>query len=202
MKLCYTIIMTHVTWPTLCIFGDSIVMGTGAEGGFGWPLIFNKQLISSGLIKHELFPLGISGDTVTDVLSRVKSECQARLPRIIILAIGLNDTMTDDDGRPTPIDKFKDDYQKVIAIAKEFTDKIILVGINRIDERASKLGYRTDPKEYDAVIKKIAQDSQLPFIDIYSMFSTSLLFDGAHPNNEGHRIIASLVVKEVEKLIR
>jgi acyl-CoA thioesterase I len=193
--------MTHVAWPTLCIFGDSIVMGTGSDDGYGWPMLFKNWAIANSLIKDEVFALGVSGDTVGDLLQRIECECRARLPRVIVLAIGLNDAMTDTDNRPTPLEHFERDYQKVVDIAKGYTNKIIIIGLNKIDRRATALGYHTDPKDYNDVIRKIAKENGLPFIDTYPIITSELLFDGIHPNSKGHELINSLVSDQVAKLI-
>jgi len=41
--------------------------------------------------------------------------------------------------------------------------------------------------KYNAVIKKISNNNNLPFIDLLDLLKVDELDDGLHPNSEGHK---------------
>lgn len=62
--------------------------------------------------------------------------------------------------------------------------------------------------KYNNVIKKLSIRNQVPFIDIYSMFSTAVLekgwskyynYDHFHPNESGYILMAEKIAKEIGK---
>ena len=71
-------------------------------------------------------------------------------------------------------------------------------------------GFNFLKKEYLAALKKIGQQNKIPLIDLYSAYyryakksgrpMDELFLDGMHPNDQGQRIEADLLLKEIKKL--
>jgi lysophospholipase L1-like esterase len=62
-------------------------------------------------------------------------------------------------------------------------------------------------ESYNKKLKELAEENAFPLVDVFGAFSNQdyarLLDkdDGLHPNNEGHKLIFSLIQKEIEKIL-
>jgi len=179
----------------ICLFGDSIIWGAWDPEKGGWGArLRNHFEINDFDIK--LYNCGVSGDTTDDLLARFDVECVAREPRIIILAIGINDSQyinTKDNPR-TPIKKFQNNFDALLEKAKKHTSTIVCLGLTKIDETRTMpcpwkpTRYYTDEniKTYNTKIKEVCKKSGVLFLDVYDLLDSSDLEDGLHPNPQGH----------------
>jgi len=97
--------------------------------------------------------------------------------------------------------KFKESIQKLINIAKNFTSKIIFVGLTPVNETKTtpipwnpdKIYKNENIRRNDDVIKSVCEKNNIHFIEIFDKWIKSdyknLLEDGLHPNSEGHKKI-------------
>src|SRR3989344_3552583 len=87
----------------ILVFGDSITYGAWDTNG-GWVqrlrTYLDKKQLADPKLYYELYNLGVSGDTSTDLLERFEAETKQRIKRmsakeeiIIIVAIGTNDSI-------------------------------------------------------------------------------------------------------------
>ena len=196
----------------ICLFGDSITWGAGdlEKGGWGVRL---RNYFETNKYNIELYNLGISGDITDDLLKRFKIESAAREPEIIVFAVGINDSqyIYSKDNPRVPLKKFQNNLQELINQAEEFTDKIIFVGLVKIDETKttpipwSKTKHydEENAKLYDSKIKEICEKNNISFLEMHDLLNDSDLMDGLHPNPAGHEKMF-LRIKEFllsEKLI-
>jgi lysophospholipase L1-like esterase len=65
-----------ITWPTLCIFGDSIVVGSDDTEGGGWVARMRLDFNRRG--KVAVYNLGVDGDRTEQLLRRIAGEAAAR----------------------------------------------------------------------------------------------------------------------------
>jgi lysophospholipase L1-like esterase len=124
-------------------------------------------------------------------------EATTRWPDIIIFAIGANDMchIKSKDNSGTNIEKFQNDLTELVNQAKKFTDKIIFIGLTKVDELKtmpvswdSTRFYDNDyVSKYNLVIKEFCQDNKLMFIDMLDLINKEDLEDGLHPNSQGHK---------------
>ena len=158
----------------ILIFGDSITYGAWDKGG-GWVSRLRKYLDEKNLSDPNFYclcyNLGISGNDSNDLLERFEFETKQRLEEsediIIIFAIGINDSqfIRNENKHKTPIEKFKENIQSLINIAKKFTSKIVFVGLTPVDETRTtpipwntKICYKNEYiKKYDEIIKTICE---------------------------------------------
>jgi acyl-CoA thioesterase I len=208
----------------ILIFGDSITQGFyDSQGGWAQRVRahFDSQIIANEVDDAPVvFNLGISGDTTKDILKRFKPETQARLrskkKSVIVFAIGTNDTLYTDNGffESTP-EKYEADLKELTKLAREYSDKILFVSLFPVIDKLlqpfpwSTTGkcYSTERMElFNKVLKKHCKANQLQLVDLYKPFAQAsdlnrLFFDGIHPNNKGHELIAGLVIPTLQKLL-
>ena len=198
-------------------FGNSITWGRGEMPNVSWAGRL-KQYFESQDLYNALFNLGIPGNTSRDLLKRFPTELSSRINYdregdkfLILIAIGINDCkgVGSPDNTKVKIDEFKDNFEKLIQIAKKHTKHVVAIGLTPVDEK------RTNPfentyftnktvKKYDDVIKETSKNNKIRFIDILTKMSQEdypkLLVDGLHPNSKGYDfmygIIKDFLVKE------
>ncbi len=196
------------------VFGDSITQGKwDHEGGWVTKLknYFSKKGFPNRKYDNFLYNLAISGNTSEDLTRRFEIEMRERvnddLDRIILFAIGINDShlITSTKTSKVSLERFKQNIQKLIELAKKFTTKIIFVGLTLVNETmTSPLLWRPETSyinkdivEYNKAIQTICKKNNIDFINLMSYLRSmkyiNLLFDGLHPNSEGHKKIFEIV---------
>ncbi len=136
----------------------------------------------------DVYNFGVSGDKVSDVLKRFDVEAQSINPDTIILAVGINDSPHATHPFGTKLSTFEKQYGQLLAKARNFTEKIILVGLTNVSSRID-LYSNSKIEKYDDIIKKIAESQKLPFIDLFGSLKKDEIADGLHPNASGHQKI-------------
>ncbi|MEK6894914.1 MAG: GDSL-type esterase/lipase family protein [Nanoarchaeota archaeon] len=184
---------------TICVFGDSITWGAWDHEKGGWADRL-KLYCSEEYDYLPVYNLGIDGDTSEDILERFENECLAREPDLIIISIGDNDSAL-----KIPLKEFEENIGDIIELAGNFTEKIIFLGPNYVDESRTmpvewgKYSYsNSDLQKYGNVIKKLCKENNLGYIDFEEILSKDDLEDGLHPNSKGHEKIFQHIVKFLE----
>lgn len=197
------------------IFGDSITWGAYDPEQGGWATRLRNYFESedSPPCYREagdvlIYNLGISGDTTVDLLNRIEVEAKSRKPNLIIFAIGINDAqfIHSTNGLRVSLDEFQQNLAKLLAIAKKFTNKIIFIGLTRVNEsKTNPIPWKTD-KSYtneniarlDNAIEKFCENNKLKFVPMDNVLQNEDLFDGLHPNAEGHTKIFERMKSEIK----
>jgi len=181
----------------ICIFGDSITHGAVDPENGGWVAQLRRYFESNDY-DISVYNQGISGDNTDDLLSRFEVECKAREPQIIIFAIGVNDSQyikTKDNPRVS-LDKFQNNLVQLINQAKNFSNKIMFIGLTAVeDEKLMPIPWSDEEKFYDndnvskynSVIERVSSEYNLPFLNLLDLLELKDLDDGLHPNTEGHK---------------
>lgn len=183
---------------TICLFGDSITWGAWdpEKGGWGARL---RSYFEKNDIDVELYNCGVSGDTTDDLIERLDIECLAREPQIIIFAIGINDAryINSRENHQTSLDKFQKNLNILLEKAKKHANKIIFLGLTKVDNsktlpcswKPTKFYDDADVKKYDEIIKDTCQSKGVFFLEVHNLLENSELEDGLHPNPQGHEKI-------------
>jgi len=203
----------------ILVFGDSDAYGAwDYEGGWAERLRkeLNKKVIdTSQKFYCTLYNLSISGTTTESLLKRFEFEIKQRIDKnekiIIIFAAGANDTIKDRKGNIwTEPAKFTKNINKILALARKYSDDVVYVLPVPIDESRTNpvfwdadVNYRNARlKKYSEIIKSACAKNGVQFIDIFEKWIVAdykkLLEDGVHPNSEGHK----LIFEEVKNFLR
>ena len=202
------------------VFGDSIVQGFwDREGGWVQRLrVFYDDLQIADLSRDEptVFNLGISGDTTKNVLQRFVQETEARKwpgeEFVFVFAIGTNDSLAHARDYESSPEIYADQLKELVSKASKFSAKKLFVGLTSINEKLTNpYMYSLTGKKYtnariwefETILRKFCDNNRLPLVKIFEKFKSrdDLLADGLHPNDEGHKLIAGLVLPELKKLI-
>lgn len=211
----------------ILVFGDSITDGAFDPSG-GWADRLKQHFMAKNMqgdvVQDEndwVYNLGISGNLTDDVQERIETESIARKvdrenrKSIFVFAIGINDSCRKGDDNPLPRsneEKFVQNYNKLIDLARRYTNKIICVGLTPVDEKQTTpiynlYWYKNDRiSQFDKLIRELATKSRAEFVDVHKAYLSQpdfkeLLIDGLHPNEAGHRIIFNLVKPIVEQAL-
>jgi len=202
------------------VFGDSITQGFWDTNG-GWVqrirTVYDKETIKTGYDLPTIFNLSISGNSSRDIVERFEAETKARCQDEelgFIFAVGLNDSRTKSGVNFSEPEEYKSNLEKLLVMASRYSNKIVFVGLTPcVEERSnpvswSNTGYTNDRiRMFNQVLEVFCHDNALEFIDILTPFTeaeakTELLPDSLHPNNEGHRIIADIVMPRLKSIFR
>jgi lysophospholipase L1-like esterase len=182
----------------ICIFGDSITWGAVDPENGGWVAQLRGYFETNDDYDIAIYNNGISGDNTDDLLKRFEVECAAREPQIIIFAIGINDSqhIKSEGAKGVSLEKFQNNLVELINLAKNFSDKIIFVGLTKVDEVSIPEIWGTENfydnniiAKYNSIIEKISAEHRLPFVNLLDLLEAKDLDDGLHPNSEGHKKI-------------
>lgn len=198
-----------------CIFGDSITYGAWDFDEGGWVNRLRKFLDKKNSADIEnyflAYNLGIDGDGAVNLLKRIDEESESRflgigaeLSRVIILAIGTNDSCYLGTKNNVAVDQneFQNNLSEIIKKARNFTSEIILIGIAKgsdkdtVPLKSSTTGKCYDKENiivYNNIIKKICEKEGVLFIDILNNMADEDFCDGLHPNSKGHQKIFEIV---------
>ncbi|KFC20287.1 peptidase [Chryseobacterium sp. FH1] len=200
-------------------FGDSITYGE-YDGIFGgWVDILKRYALqkynegsSNELI---LFNLGIGGETSEGLVKRIPHEMKARNSadgNIVFIGYGANDLAVKDGNQMVNPTQFKANIETAIQDAKLYSNEIYLVSIlpisDKIDSKISTTGkIRTngDVLVYNQILKDIATENALSYIDFHSAFLEDkeilLSKDNVHPNEKGYGMMAEIALPIIEKYL-
>lgn len=200
-------------------FGDSITYGE-YDGVFGgWVDILKRyalQKYNEGSTNELiLFNLGIGGETSEGLVKRIPHEMKARNSadgNIVFIGYGANDLAVKDGNQMVNQSQFKANIETAIQDAKLYSEEIYLVSIlpisEKIDSKISTTGkIRTngDVLVYNQILKDIATENALSYIDFHSAFLEDreilLSKDGVHPNEKGYGMMAEIAIPIIEKYL-
>ena len=200
--------------PSVLVFGDSIAWGYyDKEGGWVERLkkLFIERMIAEDDFDYPVYNLSISGNDTKDLLERFEFETSQRTKEekigVIIFGIGINDSQIINKSKKPLIPKqeLQKNIKSLIASSRRFTDNILFIGLNPVDEsKVNPVPWRPEisyineyVEEYNETIKAVCKENKVHFIDFFKEWMNSdyksLLEDGAHPNSEGHKKIFEIV---------
>lgn len=184
-----------ITQRTVLFFGDSLTAGYGLSPEDAFPAQVEKQLTARGK-SCKVINAGLSGETSAGGLNRI--DWVLRQPvDVFVLELGANDGL-----RGLPLDQTRLNLQAIIdkVKAKFPKAKIVVAGM--------MVPPNMGP-EYSAGFKALFPDLAkknnavlIPFLlDGVAGNEKLNLPDGIHPNIEGHKIVATNLVKIIEPLL-
>lgn len=191
----------------ICIFGASITWGAYDSEAAGW--VNRLRMYFESKDKDiDVYNLGVCGDTTTDLLRRIKVEAGSRNPGMIMFGIGTNDSQfvhSVNKQRTSP-EEYKDNLLKLVTIARKFTDKIVFVGLTPVDEsKTNPIPWNEDKSyfnerlnELNKVLEDFCNENNLIYISMDGIISNQDLYEGLHPNAQGHKKMFEKILKEIK----
>lgn len=199
-------------------FGDSITYGE-YDGVFGgWVDILKRyalQRFHEGSNEVILFNLGIGGETTEGLLKRMPYELAARNSaegNIIFMGYGANDLVVKEGSQLVAPEKFRENIKIAVQHAKQYSTDIYLVSIlplaqkvDGVETPAGKLRTHTEVLRYNQILKEVADENTLHYIDFYKAILEDkeilLSEDGVHPNEKGYGVMAETALPIIEKYL-
>ena len=188
----------------ICVFGDSIVWGAEDHLNGGWVNILHQDLSGED---HTVYNCGICGDTTVDLLNRFGPEARARYAHAVIFAIGIDDLVycNNENNVAVSLDRFRSNLDLLVTMANQIKTDVAFLTILSVDE--SKTMPYDDIQQlyfsnknvaaYNQVIVDICGKFDIPCLNMAHVLKKEDLFDGLHPDDEGHRKIAQFVLNEM-----
>ncbi|MFA6427648.1 MAG: SGNH/GDSL hydrolase family protein [Candidatus Magasanikbacteria bacterium] len=187
---------------TYIALGDSLTAGTGvdrAEDMYAYRIA--ERIAKKQTAKVEFVNLGVPGAVVKDLLDVQLTRAIEQKPTYITLLIGVNDVHA-----RTPLLDFENQYEQIVKrLNQETNAKIAVISIPYVGAPSLFLPpyqYYFDNKtrEYNRVIKNIANTYSLQYIDLYSAMEGSFKKDEGlysedlfHPGATGYYLWAEYI---------
>lgn len=154
------------------------------------------------------FNRGVGGDTAQQVLERLEKELEEIKPTVFSLLIGVNDTWRRFDANQIILpEQTYENVEKIIQIVLKYTKKIIILEPFLLDVDPEKIKFRDDLAARIWKIQDLARKYKTEYVPLNGIFaelschenSQKLSYDGVHPTDYGHQIIAEQWLKRVYK---
>lgn len=192
----------------IVVLGDSIVYGFGDPIGGGWVERLRRLWMSPEQSGPVLYNLGVRGDRLIQVTQRLESEFRSRgelknrVPDLMILSVGVNDSarLMRPDGRCfTDFTDFQEQVDQLLEQAKRLCP-VLFMGMIPIDP--AKMPFldcfyfnHRDQYYYKEITKQACQRLEIPYLDTFDLWmsrgeqwlKSRLASDGLHPNSLGYQ---------------
>jgi lysophospholipase L1-like esterase len=190
--------------------GDSLVYGFGDPVGGGWVERLRRRWMSPGEANHALYNLGVRGDGVRQVARRLedefrhRGELRNRVPDLIILSVGVNDSprLGKPDGKNLmPFETFQSEMADLLDRSSKLCP-VLFVGMIPVDE--AKMPFmdcmyynHVDQIRYNEAIRSACKARQIPHLNLFEIWRSRGLEwcqqqfteDGLHPNVNGYQAL-------------
>jgi lysophospholipase L1-like esterase len=183
----------------IVVIGGSTVHGEGDPEGGGFVARLKRWHESSNLGGHYVFNLGISGNAVADMLERGPSEAMVRVPNLIILYPGLNDSRRKslhDGSNFTSFEDFRTQLKDLSNKLAKIAPTILMSSVPLDEKRTSPFRGKyhflfSDAVAVTGIASSIAKENNLFYLDLFERWTClsnfqELLADGLHCNGLGH----------------
>ena len=153
--------------------------------------------------EFEFIDLGISGNRSDDILARSTTDIVDIDPDVISILIGINDVWHEIHGKNgLELDRFERVYRMMIEDTKKVLPnvKFIICEPFVLKGEATEEWFEqfSEIRKYAAVIKNLAKEYGIPFVELQDKFDEAAekhgavhyLYDGVHPDIAGGKLIA------------
>ncbi len=212
---CFSGSVSEPEGKRIIFFGDSITE-LGVQQG-GYVSILRDSLNAMGY-SYEIIGAGVSGNKITDLLTRADKDVLSRKPFLVVVYIGINDVwhheFTQRGHSGTPKEMFDRGLRELIARIQSAGSKIILCTPSVIGEKADGSNkYDSMLDEYSGIARAAAKDLNVPLCDLRKVFLDQLIqnnpgnkekdiftYDGVHLNDRGNHLVAMTLLRTFDGL--
>ncbi|MDZ8185099.1 MAG: GDSL-type esterase/lipase family protein [Nostoc sp. ChiSLP02] len=200
----------HLQPRKIVALGDSLIYGFGDPEKGGWIEQLRRWWMLPDSAGHVLYNLGVRGDCTQQVAQRLevefrhRGELRNRVPDLIILSVGVNDSarLARPDGRSyTDFNVFEKEIASLLDLAQQLCP-VLFVGMVPVDE--AKMPFldcfyynHADQYRYKEATRIACDKRQIPYLDIFDIWMERseawrrkrLSDDGLHPNTLGYQAL-------------
>jgi lysophospholipase L1-like esterase len=195
--------------------GDSLVYGFGDPERGGWVEQLRRWWMLPNSAGHVLYNLGVRGDRTQQVAQRLevefrhRGELRNRVPDLIILSVGVNDSalLTRPDGRNyTDFAVFESEIASLLDLAQQLCPVLFvgMVPVNEVKMPFLDCFYynHAEQSRYKTATQVACSKRQIPYLDIFEQWMERgetwrlkrLSEDGLHPNTLGYQALLEDVI--------
>ncbi len=195
--------------------GDSLIYGFGDPEKGGWVEQLRRSWMLPDSAGHILYNLGVRGDRTQQVAQRLevefrhRGELRNRVPDLIILSVGVNDSarLSRPNGRNhTDFDIFESQIAALLDQAQQLCP-VLFVGMAPVDE--AKMPFldcfyfnHADQRSYKEATRIACSKRLIPYLDIFEQWMARgenwrqkrISEDGLHPNTLGYQALLEDVI--------
>jgi len=210
---------------TIVAFGDSTTAVRGSTRIYA-------SLLQEELRNVRVINSGVGGNTTEMARKRFEKDVQAHQPQIAIIQFGINDSARDVWKTPpvteprVPLERYRENLRHFVQTLKSRNTRVVLMTSNplrwtpRLKEMYGRPPYQPGNEDgfnaplvpYCEAVRQIAREEGVELLDMQQIFVEqarkqgvtvdSLLSDGMHPNDEGHRIKGDLLRERILALAK
>ncbi len=181
---------------SIAAIGDSLTYGWMVNKGY---IDYLEEMIRKKYPDCTLAILnrGVPGDTAHGGLYRVQNDIIQYEPDTVIVQFGLNDIFTG-----CPAEQFKHNLEGIVEKISDQTDAeiILITSVYLMDPRMDHLA-----TEFYEIIYELSSDRGLSFVKVHEYWKKKIngeynhrdliQYDGVHPNDQGHKLMAEAVME-------
>ncbi|MDQ6859648.1 MAG: arylesterase [Verrucomicrobiota bacterium] len=181
---------------SIVFLGDSLSAGLGVKPNESFPALVADKIRAAGL-PYQVENAGLSGDTTAGGLRRIDWLLQKKID-VLVIELGGNDGL-----RGLPVSAVKANIQAIIdkAKAKNAEVKIVIAGMQIPPNLGADYA-----AQFQRVYGELAQANGAALIPFLLEGVGGLRdlnqADMIHPNASGHRIVADVVWRALEPILR
>ena len=210
---------------TIVAFGASTTAARGSTRIYA-------AILQDELRNVRIINAGVGGNTTEMARKRFEQDVLAHHPQIVIIQLGINDAAIDVWKKPpateprVSLERYEANLRHFIQTLKSKDAQVVLMTPNplrwtpKLKELYGQPPYKPDEEggfngvltRYCEVARRVAREEGAEMIDVQQAFVDhakkrgvtvdSLLSDGMHPNDDGHRIEADLLRERILALAK
>ena len=207
---------------TIVAFGSSTTAPRGSVDIYA--RVLERELPAKG-VPVKVVNSGVPGDTTVRARKRFERDVLAHKPDVVVIFLGGNDSAVDvwkgatNPRVPRPL--YEKNLTYFIRTLRDRGAQTILMTPNlwrwtpKLKELYGKppydvnapYGFCVSLRGHCDSVRKVAKDERVPLVDVFKAFEEyepttgksidKLFLDGMHPNSQGHRIIADLLIPKI-----
>ncbi|MGE3316226.1 MAG: SGNH/GDSL hydrolase family protein [Planctomycetaceae bacterium] len=198
--------------------GDSITKGyrEGVKPEETFSAYLEGALRKKG-IDATVINVGIGGERTDQALLRLEKDVIAAKPKFVTIMYGTNDSYVDIGAKESrlTVEEYRANLQLLVTRLRDAKITPILMTEPRWGDKAGPNGIGEHPNVklelFVAACRDVAKEMKTPLIDHYLIWSRkrargadigSWTTDQCHPNAEGHRVMAEMMLPTIERAIR
>ena len=205
---------------TIVAFGDSTTAVRGET-------VIYAAILPEELHNVQVINAGVPGNTTEMARTRFDADVLSHQPQVAIIQFGINDSMVDVWKTPpatlprVSLERYEANLRHFVRTLKSNNTRVLLMTPNplrwtpKLKEMYGRLPYQPDDPDglnirlatYCEVVRRVAREEGAELIDVQQAFFEQaqkqgvsvdkLLLDGMHPNDQGHRIVADLLIERI-----